>query len=224
MNRILIWIVLYVSAIWVPATVLGDEPKPCKGTKEWYRGECRYPEEIQKLKRAAKKKKKPRKASCKGFEDCLVQARDCHFGIGRKKNRRQAAQYIEAACRKVNKGRCKKASALEVCCRGAVMGTDGYRDMDFGTLLCEEACHEQDVGGACVVLGWLRTSLGRLDDGYKLFARACELKSALGCNNQGAMKRFGWGTEKELVMARILFDKACELGYNPGCKYEDLAQ
>ena len=32
-----------------------DAPRKCKGSKEWYKGQCRYPDEIAELKKAEKK-------------------------------------------------------------------------------------------------------------------------------------------------------------------------
>ncbi len=220
----LIMVCLGVWLVSGQASTLADEPKPCKGTKRWYQGECRYPEEIDKMKKKARKKKAEASLSCKSFQDCVYQARDSHFGIGQKKNRRDAVRYLEAACRKAKGSRCGKEEALESCCRWLVLGGQEIRDVDFGTVLCEDACHKQERGDACVTLGMLRASLGRNDDAYKLFVRSCELRSPVGCSNQAVQKQFGRGTEREPLMARILFDKACELGYKPACHYKEIAQ
>jgi hypothetical protein len=39
-----------------PSPAGADKPQNCKGTKEWFRGKCRYADEIKRLKRSDKKK------------------------------------------------------------------------------------------------------------------------------------------------------------------------
>lgn len=51
-----------------------------------------------------------------------------------------------------------------------------------------------------------------------LYARGCELGSAVSCSNQGIGFRDGWLGEPDPDRARELFFQACEAGHEPACK------
>ena len=44
----------------LPAAVHGQ--RRCKGTKQWYRGKCRYPDEVRKIKQQLRRRRTPRPA------------------------------------------------------------------------------------------------------------------------------------------------------------------
>jgi len=53
----------------------------------------------------------------------------------------------------------------------------------------------------------------------KAYARGCELGDARSCTSLASEIQHGIGAERDVAAAAQLFEKACTLGYGPGCRY-----
>jgi TPR repeat protein len=119
--------------------------------------------------------------------------------------------------------RCHAGDATS-CARGAdvLLHSPFVRADDARTAsMLQRACEESN-GHACANLGYL-TAYGRAGEGgvpeaVELYAKGCELDSALGCTNLASvLMEGGWGVEADPARAIVALRKACTLGDEEAC-------
>lgn len=97
--------------------------------------------------------------------------------------------------------------------------------MDPG--VCTSLC-EQGDGAGCYWLGVMHSTKSDVDMGVPYdpdkaiaqFLLACDLGITLGCNGAAQIFRVGsYDKPVDLPRAQRLFQKACDLGHEPACRY-----
>jgi membrane associated rhomboid family serine protease len=88
----------------------------------------------------------------------------------------------------------------------------------------ERECREECEGGKAQACDWLAYREWRVDapreqlaDAASLWARGCDLGSAVGCNDLGLMVAAGIGVPRDPARAVALFKRSCDGGDEHGC-------
>jgi len=100
------------GGLFAVGVVWADEPRKCKGTKELYDGECRYPDEIKELKSARPAKKAVKRAAAKPRKKAAEVNAGPSVRAGDLKARRERIQQIYKWGRGESKSDRKKLEAL----------------------------------------------------------------------------------------------------------------
>jgi TPR repeat protein len=87
---------------------------------------------------------------------------------------------------------------------------------------CDRQCAEANPN-ACVSAGRLyEFGHGVTVDptrAFRLYERACDLKSAGGCYNAAVLLESGKGVDRDLAAARQLYARVCEMGSKTSCEH-----
>ena len=208
-----------------PRLASADKPRNCKGTKKWYQGKCRYPNDIQALKRktagtlpASKPRTSDKGAECQDLAKCIEKAEMYHLGAGVGRDTRKSHQYFKKACNFLGGVSCgDSGQSLCSVALAYLLGEKVERNTDIGRSLAVAACEKEESGSACNLLGYGLAMEGHHAPALKRYLRACKLDSGAGCSNSGHAHAQGLGTPKNIDKARFFLKKACGLGYESAC-------